>query len=189
MKDINRKEFFKKACFTGACLCGFSSVGLAGSNTGNSESGSVLPDGNEDLSHEWLAVLLSNISKELNEDEKRRILKKCSSVHYDKEGMYKMLEPYRNDLKKFMGFLESEWDWKIDYDEATKTIIADENKKDCVCPIINNKPESDLSSMCYCSEGFAEMMFSYITGASASATVISSIHRGNERCVYRIILK
>jgi len=188
MANINRKKFFKKACYTGACLCGFSSIGLTNSNIGILNSDYELQDNKNDLRQEWLSILLSNISNEFDENEKRKILKKCSSVHYDDLDMNTLLTPYKNDLDKFINFLESEWDWKINYNRTTKILIADENKDHCVCPIISNNQKYDLSSMCYCSEGFAELMFSYITGKSTSATVISSIHRGDDRCIYRIVL-
>lgn len=188
MKNIDRKEFFKKACISGACLCGFGSVGL-GNGIGSAESDTRLPSEKKDVRQEWLAVLLSNINQELNEKQKRKILKECASAHYEDLGMDITLEPFRNNLEKFLAFLEEKWDWKIDYDKKTGTITADENKSYCVCPVINDKQKPDLSSMCYCSEGFAELMFSYVTGASASATVVSSIHRGNERCIYRIVVK
>jgi hypothetical protein len=187
MENLSRKDFFKKACYTGACLCGFSSIGLANNNIGSLETDNERQDNKKDLRQEWLSILLSNISNEFDENERRRILKSCSSAHYDDLGMDVLLAPYKYDLDKFINFLESEWDWKIDYNRTTKVLIADENKNYCVCPIVNNNNRSDLSSMCYCSEGFAELMFSFITGASASATVISSIHRGDDRCIYKIV--
>jgi hypothetical protein len=187
MENISRKSFFKKACFTGACLCGFGSIGLANSSVDSSETDNESHDKKNDLSQEWLSILLSNISTRLDEGEKRKILKNCSSAHYDDLGMNKILAPYKNDIDKFIQFLESQWNWKVDYNKTTKTIIADENKNYCVCPIISNSQKADLSSMCYCSEGFAELMFSYVTGESASATVISSIHKGDDRCIYRIV--
>ena len=187
VRNINRKEFLKKTCLYGACLCGFGSIGLS-NGSGGSESDPGLSAEKKDIRHEWISVLLSNLSNELNEKQKREIFKKCASAHYEDLGMDKTLEPFRNDLEKFLTFLEEEWDWKIDYDKETGTIIADENKSYCVCPVINESHKTDLSSMCYCSEGFAELMFSYVTGVSASATVVSSIHRGNDRCIYRIVV-
>lgn len=187
MENISRKDFFKKACCTGVCLCGFSSIALANSKIGSLDSDNESQDNKKDLHQEWFSILLSNISNELDENEKRKILKSCAYVHYNDLDMNNVLAPYKYDLDKFIHFLESEWDWKVNYNRTTKVLIADENKNYCVCPIVNNSQKSDLSSMCYCSEGFAELMFSYITGESASATVISSIHRGDDRCIYRIV--
>lgn len=188
MKNIDRKEFFKKACISGACLCGFGSVGF-GNGTDSAESDTRVSTEKKDVRQEWLAVLLSNISQELTERQKRKILKECASAHYNDLGMDKTLEPFRNNLEGFLAFLEEEWDWKINYDKKAGTITADENKDHCVCPVISGRQYPDLSSMCYCSEGFAELMFSYVTGASASASVVSSIHRGNKSCIYRIVVK
>lgn len=186
MTNISRKDFFKKACYSGACLCGFSYIGLSNNDLASLGFNNESQNNNKDLCREWLSILLSNINNELDENEKRNILKKCASVHYDHLDMNSLLAPYRYDLNKFIDFLEEEWNWKIDYNRTTKTLIADENKNHCVCPIINNNQKSNLSSICYCSEGFAELMFSYIVGEPVSATVISSILRGDERCIYRI---
>ncbi|HEY4786610.1 MAG TPA: hypothetical protein VIH57_11195, partial [Bacteroidales bacterium] len=68
-----------------------------------------------------------------------------------------------------------------------KTLIADENKNYCVCPISQIRKDVSISAMCYCSEGFAEKMFSVVAGVPAKARVVSSIRRGDERCKYKII--
>jgi predicted hydrocarbon binding protein len=47
-------------------------------------------------------------------------------------------------------------------------------------------PGSDV--ICYCSEGFAERMFSRVAGVEVSAEVVSSVRRGDLSCVYRIEL-
>lgn len=83
-------------------------------------------------------------------------------------------------------FLEKEWGWKIKYNEKDKVIIADENKDICVCPLISNFSNSDLSFICHCSESFAELIFSHVLGNPVSATVVSSILRGYKSCSYRI---
>jgi predicted hydrocarbon binding protein len=64
--------------------------------------------------------------------------------------------------------------------------IADENKTKCVCPMVNKEKGVRSSILCYCSEGFAEKMFSTVVGHPVKAKVISSIHRGNNRCKYQI---
>lgn len=40
--------------------------------------------------------------------------------------------------------------------------------------------------LCYCSEGFAELMFSKVVGHPVKAEVIRSIHRGAASCAYQI---
>lgn len=78
MESISRKDFFKKACYTGVCLCGFSSIGLANNHIGSLETDNEPQDNKNDLRQEWLSVLLSNISNEFDENERRKILKSCS---------------------------------------------------------------------------------------------------------------
>lgn len=185
MKAISRKVFFKNACFSGIFACGFGSIAMSG-NAENSDKTEVNQDDNQILIQTWISGLLSNIDKELDEEAKRKILKNCSVVHYENLKMNDVLSPYVGNLEGFIEFLEQKWDWKVDYDKATKTLIADENKNYCVCPIINNGSNINKSAICYCSEGFAEKMFSTVTGGSVKATVISSIQRGDERCKYKI---
>ncbi|HBG57301.1 hypothetical protein [Proteiniphilum sp. UBA1028] len=187
MESISRKKFIKKVCYAGTCLCGFNAAGLA-NNENQTETDNPINDNKNNLQREWLSVLLNNMNDTIEANEKRKILKSCASVHYFNLGMDEILAPYKHDLDKFISFLESEWGWIIEYNRKENIIIADEDKQLCVCPIINGHNNTDLSSLCYCSEGFAELMFSFITGRPVSATVASSIHRGNKSCIYRIVL-
>ena len=178
---MDRKNFFKKACFAGACFCGFGSIsGLANTNT------SEVQDENKQLKQEWLSNLLSNLDKDLDEDAVRKIVKKSSQTHYDNLKIDSLLSDYIGDLEKFNKYLEKAWGWKIDYNKRTKVLIADENKDFCVCPILEHNKEINTSAICYCSEGFAEKMFSAVTGVTVSARVISSVRRGDKTCKYKI---
>ncbi|MFC0878624.1 hypothetical protein ACE01N_18660 [Saccharicrinis sp. FJH2] len=178
---MDRKNFFKQACFAGVCFCGFSSIsGLATSNT------SPVEDNNKQLNQDWLSDLLSNLNQELGEDILRSIIKKSSIVHYNNLNMDALLADYVGDLDKFNTYIESAWGWKIDYNKTAKVLIADENKANCVCPVLEHKKGLNTSAICYCSEGFAEKMFSYVTGGPVTATVISSVRRGDKSCKYKI---
>lgn len=185
--SVSRKEFLKKACVSGICLCGFGSFAFSETPGGNQSTETKALDGNNLLIQEWISSLLSNLDIELDEESIRKIIKKTSIVHYNNLKMDEMLSVYVGDMDKFVDFIEKKWGWKIVYDKTAKVLIADENKNTCVCPISNFKKGIDLSAMCYCSEGFAEKMFSTVAGVSASATVISSIRRGEDRCKYKIV--
>ncbi len=180
---MDRKSFFKKACFAGACFCGFGNI----SSMANHENVTV-QDENKQLKQDWLSNLLLNLDQVLDDDVLRKIVKKASITHYDNLKMDALLSPYIGDLDKFNQFIERSWGWKIDYDDRTKVLIADECKDYCVCPILEHKKEINTSAICYCSEGFAEKMFSVVTGLPVSATVISSVRRGDETCKYKIII-
>jgi hypothetical protein len=185
---MNRKEFLKKTCLSGAaCMCGFSSIALFANNNENQQSTPEPDNSKLLLVQEWTNSLLSNLKEQLSEEELRRALKSCAVVHYNNLKMDKVLSQYIGQMDKFIKFLEGEWGWKVDYDKASKTLIANENKNYCVCPIVNHKAGAKPTAICYCSEGFAEKMFSTVAGVSAKATVISSIHRGDDRCKYKIV--
>jgi hypothetical protein len=104
--------------------------------------------------------------------------------------MDELLQPYIGDLESFHSFIEKKWGWKVDYRKEENYLVADENKNYCVCPMADANRKDQLPILCYCSEGFAELMFSKVAGCPVQATVISSIRRGGKTCKYKIeILK
>lgn len=182
---VNRKEFIKYACLTGVCICGFSALASTKENSENQESNLTAQDNNNILMQKWIASLLFNLNDGLDKETLRKIIKKSAIVHYNNIKTDDVLRDYVNDPEKFIVFLEEKWDWKIDYNASANTIIANENKNHCVCPMVN-KEKGVSSAMCYCSEGFSEIMFSKVIGKPVTATVISSIQRGDKNCQYKI---
>jgi hypothetical protein len=175
---INRSDFLKKVCFSGACMCGFGWL-----------SGSALKEKDTDpsLMQEWISSLLLHVNLELDIVSAKKVIKKTAEVHYKNLNMDSLLADYKDNLDKFIVFLQNQWGWKIDYNKEKRTLIADENKNHCVCPIAIHNKERDSSSICYCSEGFAEKMFSFVSGMQANAEVIDSVRRGDESCKYKIV--
>ncbi len=179
---ISRKQFFKTACLSGACLCGFGAIaGSVPSENKNQEDNSKAL-----LFQSWIALLLTNIDSSLGEDEIRKVIKSAALAHYNDLKMDDILMGYKDKLETFIDWVETSWGWKVDYNNATRTIIADENKNYCVCPMLGQKSKTRYPALCYCSEGFAEKMFSIVIGQPVSATVISSVQRGDKSCKYRI---
>lgn len=179
---MNRKNFIRKSCLAGACLCGFGSVASA-SSTGNERV-----EDNTDMVKEWLAALLTSLDTEADEAKKRKLIRQGSVVHYNQLKMNEVLAPFKGNMGKFISFLEKEWNWKVAYDKTNNTIVADENKNYCVCPLINRQNPVKLPALCYCSEGIAEKMFSEVACKDVEARVISSIQRGDDRCRYKIVI-
>jgi hypothetical protein len=186
---MKRKEFISKACLSGACMCGFGSLLSAGNGSaGMLHSGKDESD-RQAMMQAWIAQLLSNIGSSLDEKSIRKIMKNCAEVHYNDLGMKAILAGYTGNLGSFIKFLEEKWGWKISWDADTKTLIADENKNYCVCPMMNQEKGLKSPVLCYCSEGFAEKMFGAVTGGSVTATVVSSIQRGDKSCRYKVTFK
>lgn len=178
---MDRKGFFKKACFAGVCFCGFGNIsGFANNKPAQAQ------DENKQLHQDWLSNLLSNLDQDIDEDVLRKIIKKSSVVHYNNLNMDALLKDYIGDLEKFVKYIESAWGWRIEYDKTAKVLIADENKNYCVCPILEHKKGLNTSAICYCSEGFAEKMFSTVTGVPVAAKVVSSVRKGDQSCKYKI---
>ena len=183
---VNRKDFLKKVCFSGACLCGFGSIAFS----------KEVDDSNEDkmqtqklsLLQDWIASILLNVNDEFDKGSARKLIKKTAGVHFENLKMDTLLAEYKGDLDKFTVFLREKWGWKVDYDKEKRILIADENKNYWVCPIAVHKKDKDSSAICYCSEGFAEKMFSLVSGKQAQAEVIASIRKGDTSCKYKIVL-
>ena len=100
---MDRKDFFKKACFTGFCFCGCSTISSLAHNDASQN-----PDKNKQLSQDWLSNLLSNLNNDLDEDVLRDIVKKSSLIHYNNLNMDALLSDYIGDLDKFNKYIERE---------------------------------------------------------------------------------
>ncbi len=188
---MDRKGFLKKACLAGACGCGLGAIALKAGNIVNPGQGNKAEQETQtttenQVAQQWLKNLLENLDGNLEEGELRRIVKMSSVVHYDHLKMDGLLSGYKGRLKEFLDFLGTEWGWKVDYNETTGVILADENKSWCVCPVLGKTSEPENPAICYCSEGFAEQMFSVVVGKPVDARVISSVRRGDKSCIYRI---
>jgi hypothetical protein len=184
---MNRKDFLKKACFSGVCMCGFGSIAFA--KEVDSVDGKAFQVQAQSLSllQEWISSLLVNATSELDEESARRVIKKTAEVHFENLKMDALLAEYKGELDRFTVFLREKWGWRVDYDKEKGVLIADENKNYCVCPIAVHNKEKDSSAICYCSEGFAEKMFSMVSGKQTQAEVIASVRKGDTSCKYKIV--
>jgi len=186
MSHLSRKEFLQKACAFGICMGGLNAVGM----TNEYSDCKVLDDVNDNdsrkIHHAWVASLLSSLDANLSQDRIKSILKSCAEAHYEHLSMDMLLKPYVGNIESFIDFLEKTWGWRISYNKLARTIIANENKSYCVCPMIKTPNPIAYSTMCYCSEGFAEKMFSVVLELPVSASIISSVLRGDNCCIYRI---
>lgn len=184
-KEINRKSFLKKACLAGTCFCGFMPV--VGSAMNTPDAVDEEPENkNRALMQDWISNLLLNLEKTSTEEDCRKLLKTNAMVHYNSLNMDKVLAPYKGNMERFNTFISNEWGWEIDYTPETGVLIANENKPHCVCPLVNKSEGKKYPVLCYCSEGFAEKMFSEVLGSPVSARVLTSVQRGDKHCIYEV---
>ena len=182
--DTDRRSFIKTMCLTGMCACGAGSLVSAQTAT-DGDAPAEPPVG---MPHKWIAALLPLLA-EGDRAAAQRLLKGCAASHYEDLKMQATVERFKGRLEAFLEFLGKEWGWIIDYDPAQGVILVNENKSACVCPLIHKGYGRDLGILCHCSEGFAEKMFSEVTGVKVCAQVTESVLRGHKSCKYRIDLK
>jgi len=140
------------------------------------------------MPQKWIVTLLPMLAKG-DREQAKRILKGCSQSHYEDLKMQATVDKFHGQPDEFLAFLRKQWGWIIDYDRNLGVIRIDENKSSCVCPLVPRNHGADLGVLCYCSEGFAEKLFSEVFGSRVRAEVTESILRGQKSCKYTIALK
>jgi hypothetical protein len=135
---------------------------------------------------EWIANLLAVLDDGVAEETRAALLRGCAAAHYANANMDAVVSQYTGNLAEFLQFLSEKWQWKIAYDPATQIITADENKPDCVCPLVQKASGKVSATLCHCSEGFAQRMFSAVIEKPVKARVVRSILHGDKSCVYSI---
>ena len=139
------------------------------------------------LAFEWISNLLTALDHHnLAQETRAAIVRGCSVAHYRGANMDEIVSQYKGDIEAFLQFLSKEWQWKITYDRDAQVITADEDKNVCVCPLVQKSVEKVSATLCHCSEGFAERMFSAVVEKPVKAEVTRSILRGDKSCVYTI---
>lgn len=184
MRPNGRRAFVRNSCLLGFCFCGWRGSSALTAVDGAGQSGELKP---ESVHSKWITSLLLGLKDE-NAETARKIVKNRSEAHFNDLSLKEKFAPYVGRLEAFHSFLSKEWGWIIDYDREKGIVHVDENKSYCVCPLIQNKKIEGLGALCYCSEGIAEQMFSYVTGKSVKAEVVQSVLRGATSCKYRITL-
>ncbi len=175
----------KTTCLAGFCACVAEETTISGTAAG--AVAQIEAPKPPSIPQKWIAALLPQLA-EGDREYAKRLLKSCSRSHYDDLKMQATVDRYRGKPDEFLAFLRKEWGWIIDYDRKRGVIQINENKSSCVCPLVQKNPGAELGILCYCSEGFAEKMFSEVFGSAVRAEVTESILRGNKSCRYRIDL-
>lgn len=173
----------KTGCLAGLCAC------LGGSEAAAAEEAGAAAQTGEPkpptMPQKWIVAVLPALAA-MDKEQAKRVLKTGAPAHFEHLNMTATVERYRGKMDEFLEYLRREWDWIIAYDRERGVIEIDENKSACVCPLIPKDHPADLGVLCYCSEGFAERLFSAVAGAPVRAEVAASIRRGQKSCKYRI---
>ena len=187
-----RRDFLKASACT-ACFLGFgslfnlSAMGNEKSNDDNLNQKILEARKDESFALHWITELLESLGEQnLTDTQMRAIVKKTSQAHHDLLNVPEMVKPYVGKPDEFSEFLQNAWGWIVNDNKSERILTVDENKSFCVCPLLKNKKDKLFPALCYCSEGFAEKMFSAVYQRPVIVTVGASIQRGDSSCVYII---
>lgn len=184
MDTNGRRSFLKNTCLLGIGLCGFEGASRLAADDDTPQTEQPKP---ESIHSRWITSLALSLKDESPETA-RRIIKDRSQAHFDDLNLKEKFAPFVGKIEDFHEFLKKEWGWVIAYDKDKGVIDIDENRDYCVCPLIQNKKIEGLGALCYCSEGIAESMFSYVVGHAVKGEVVRSVLRGAPTCRYRVTL-
>lgn len=191
MKATNRRDFLK-ACACTAGLCGFGSfLDLMANDkvSPNDDDNAAKSEAekNEAFALHWITELLESLDgNELTDAQLRAIVKKTSQAHHDLMNVPEMVKPYIGKPEEFIEFLQNAWGWEVKDNPSERLLTVNEKKPFCVCPLLKNASGKRYPALCYCSEGFAEKMFSIVYTHPVSVTVGASVQRGDPSCIYLI---
>lgn len=143
----------------------------------------------ENYETEFMAGWTGELIKALEDcGDKNNFFGGCADYHYHQNRMEDILKNYKENLEGFLQFLEREWGWIIHISKDKTVITIDENKEECVCPVVHAMEGKVSGIICCCSEKFAQKMFSVVTGKNVQAKVIRSVIRDGKSCIYEIRL-
>ena len=183
---MTTRRGFIKGCAGLACTCWFGSLfSFAAKGNEIVEKPGINRD--EAFALQWITELLDSLDKnQLTDSQLRDIVKSTSQAHHDLLNVPKMVKPYIGNPDAFIDFLQNAWGWIVTDNKTDHMLIVDENKPVCVCPLLKNTSNKLYPALCYCSEGFAEKMFSAVYRHPVDVKVAASIQRGDKSCIYHI---
>ncbi len=132
----------------------------------------------------WIQTLLVECAGERTAPISESLMK-CAATHYQSMNMESVLRPLRGNLPGLIDMLQTGWGWIVSHDHHARTIVADENKPTCVCPLFR-EGLVDSSLLCDCSRGFASRMFEFVLDHPVQTTIVQSVLRGANSCICRI---
>lgn len=183
---MTSRRGFIKGCAGLACACWFGSIFDLSAKANEIDKESEI-NRDEAFALQWITELLDSLYKNnLSDSQLRSIVKFTSQAHRDLLAVPEIVSPYIGKPDKFIEFLQDSWGWIVKNDSAKRMLIVDENKPICVCPLLKNISDKLFPALCYCSEGFAEKMFSYVYEHPVEVTVAASVQRGDPSCIYHI---
>lgn len=84
--------------------------------------------------------------------------------------------------------MRARWNWILSYDANTNALLCDENKGECICPVVKACDGDISASMCCCTEGMLRQIFEKMFKRRVDTKLVTSVLRGGKSCVYEIYI-
>jgi predicted hydrocarbon binding protein len=182
--ELTRSGFLK-CCASGAC----SLIAIA------SAPASALAETNNPDADRWkgqldqarvrFAAMVSVLDKTLDEPTKKQVFgsvgRECA-----RQFSQDTWEKYKGNFPAFLNDMQGPNGWvaKVDYDEKRGILTITDRPRKCSCPLV--KQGSTSATQCLCTLGWQEETYSRLLGKPVEASIVKSILRGDDSCVYRI---
>ncbi len=188
---MDKRDFLKiSAAFCGGAIA-TQAVNSFGFNKIEKETPALPEEKAADLefTKNWTKDLMNELGK-IEQGEKTDVgeaIGNCSQMCYDSKHLDEELTGFTS-ASQFASYLEKEWGWKVQFDEAAGVLLCDENKDHCLCPIVRATCNALSGSICCCTSGMLKRIFKRALGRDVKAEIVRSVVRDGKSCIYRITL-
>ncbi len=138
----------------------------------------------------WTNRLLDHLS-ETGEGKRfagaEQAIEACAEMCFAYKGMTAEFAGI-SDLDGLIGLFRAKWGWKVEYDAEAGVLLCDENKAECLCPIVRSSDGAPSKAICCCTRGMLKRIFAEVLHRDVQAEVLRSVIRDGKSCVYRITL-
>jgi hypothetical protein len=92
----------------------------------------------------------------------------------------------RGNPQGYFDAIHARWGEDFEFDREAGEILVKTNLKSCMCPLYHH--EHRQREYCNCSLGWQARMFETLFERPVEVTILQSIQRGDETCVFRVKL-
>jgi len=175
----------KRKTFLKTCAVGLSSCACVALSPLAASSGEAADDKTIDAMRVRYATLVGLIGRHVPEETQRTIFRELGrECARQFKGM--TYEKYAGNIDGFLAEARGANGWmaSAEHDRGAGVITIVDRSKSCTCPLV--KPGLTPAAQCECTLGWQEETYSKILGRPVKASLVESILKGSNRCVFRV---
>lgn len=179
---MDRKEFLKRSMHVG---CGCTAMALLGTPALAEEDEAKQKDADDKraaFTHHWVESLLNNMDGRID-DETAVALMVAGGRACATRTMAPLLEQYKGDLDGFLTMMAPHFPNDGLYRDGNRVTLAWDR---CLCPVVGGTQGTLPKVFCHCSEGWMREVFESIIGKPVDVHIVTTVKRGDPRCVFTI---